>query len=118
MSRTLSMAEARNKLTQLPDEFAQDAETVRGDGDTSWPPGAGNYALTNFTILIVETLEVMSDPELVSRIATEYSRSRPRRNYSMGNSEKASHDVTWNIEITPQALAMLESIKDCACGAF
>ena len=30
----------------------------------------------------------------------------------MGNSEKASHDVTWNIAVTPQALAMLESITD------
>ena len=30
----------------------------------------------------------------------------------MGNSEKTSHDVTWKLEVTPQALAMLQSIKD------
>lgn len=30
----------------------------------------------------------------------------------MGKSKKASHDVKWSIQITAQALAMLESIKD------
>lgn len=30
----------------------------------------------------------------------------------MGNSEEASHDVTWNIAIAPQALSMLQNITD------
>lgn len=30
----------------------------------------------------------------------------------MGNGEDTSHSVTWNIEITPHALEMLQRIKD------
>ncbi|HEY0076615.1 MAG TPA: type II toxin-antitoxin system Phd/YefM family antitoxin [Abditibacteriaceae bacterium] len=67
MARTLSMAEARNKLTQLPDEFAQDAET---GAVTVTRHGRPVLAIMPYELYdsIVETLEVMSDPELVSAL--------------------------------------------------
>ena len=67
MARTLSMAEARNKLTQLPDEFAQDSEN---GAVTVTRHGRPVLAIMPFELYdsIVETLEVMSDPELVTAL--------------------------------------------------
>ncbi len=67
MTRTLSMAEARNKLTQLPDEFAQDAEA---GAVTVTRHGRAVLAIMPFELYdsIVETLDVMSDPELVNAL--------------------------------------------------
>ena len=64
MSRTLSMAEARNKLTQLPDEFEQDTSN---SAVTVTRHGRPVLAIMPYELYdsIVETLEVMSDPELV-----------------------------------------------------
>lgn len=67
MARTLSMAEARNKLTQLPDEFAQDSEDR---AVTVTRHGRPVLAIMPYELYdsIVETLEVMSDPELVAAL--------------------------------------------------
>ena len=67
MSRTLSMAEARNKLTQLPDEFAHDAEA---GAVTVTRHGRPVLAIMPFELYdsLVEALDVMSDPELVKAL--------------------------------------------------
>lgn len=67
MPRTMSMVEARNKLTSLPEDFAQDPEmeavavTRRGQPVLAVLPWELYEA-------IIETLEVMGDPELMAAL--------------------------------------------------
>ena len=67
MERTLSMAEARKKLAQLPEEFARDPEegTV-----TITRHGKPVLAVMPYELFdsIMETLEIMSDPELMAAL--------------------------------------------------
>ncbi|MGH8058439.1 MAG: type II toxin-antitoxin system Phd/YefM family antitoxin [Candidatus Entotheonellia bacterium] len=67
MPRTMSMVEARNKLTSLPEAFAHDPEleavavTRRGQPVLAVMPWELYEA-------IIETLEVMGDPELMAAL--------------------------------------------------
>ena len=64
MERTISIAEARNKLTQLPEEFA---ENVQDGAVTVTRHGKPVLAIMPYDLFdsIKETLEIMGDPELM-----------------------------------------------------
>lgn len=69
MERTLSIAEAREQLTRLADQFEQDQEQHA----KTEPITVTRYGKPILTIMphdlyeaIIETLEVMSDPELMA----------------------------------------------------
>ena len=67
MNHTLSIAEARNRLTQLPDEFAKNTDDK---AVTVTRHGRPVLAIMPYELYdsIVETLEIMSDPELMSAL--------------------------------------------------
>lgn len=64
MERTLSIAEARNKLMQLPDEFAEDVEAGAVAVTRHGKPVLAIMPYDLFEA-IKETLEIMGDPELM-----------------------------------------------------
>ena len=63
MERTISIAEARNKLTQLPEEFA---ENIADGAVTVTRHGKPVLAIMPYDLFdsIKETLEVLGDPAL------------------------------------------------------
>jgi len=64
MQKVLSIVEARNRLTQLPEEL----EHEKGNAVTITRRGKPVLAVMPYDLYdsIVETLEVMSDPELMA----------------------------------------------------
>ena len=65
MAKSLSMVEARKRLTSLPEEFAQGAEI---DAVAVTRRGKPVLAVMPWELYesIVETLEIMADQELIS----------------------------------------------------
>jgi prevent-host-death family protein len=64
MQKVLSIVEARNRLTQLPEELEQE----KGNAVTITRRGKPVLAVMPYDLYdsIIETLEVMSDPELLT----------------------------------------------------
>lgn len=67
MSSTISIAEARNRLTQLPEELARSPE---GGAVTVTRRGQPVLAVVSWELYesIMETLDIMSDPELMAAL--------------------------------------------------
>ena len=66
MNKELTIVEARNRLTQLPDELNE------GQGTTITVTRRGRpvMAMMSYDLFdaIIETLEIMSDPELMAEL--------------------------------------------------
>lgn len=65
MGRSLSMTDARNQLTRLPDELAQSHETL-----TITRHGKPVLAVLPWELFeaLLETLEVLGDPEMMAAL--------------------------------------------------
>lgn len=65
MGRSLSMTDARDQLTRLPDELAQSHETL-----TITRHGKPVLAVLPWELYeaLLETLEVMGDPEMIAAL--------------------------------------------------
>lgn len=65
MNKELTIVEARNRLTQLPDELNKGQDTI-----TVTRRGRPVMAMMSYDLFdsIIETLEIMSNPELMAEL--------------------------------------------------
>jgi antitoxin YefM len=84
MATTLSISEAREQLTRLPDELAQSRETV-----TVTRHNQPVLAILPWELYeaILETLEVMSDPEAMAALRQSIQDIAVGRTISLENLE-------------------------------
>jgi antitoxin YefM len=81
MTETLSIMEARAKLTTLPEEFERNPET---GAVTVTRRGKPVLAVMPWDLddSIIETLEVLSDPKLMKALRKSLREARKGRTYS------------------------------------
>jgi antitoxin YefM len=87
MAQTLSMMEARGKLTGLPEEFERNPET---GAITVTRRGKPVLAVMPWELYdsITETLEILSDEKLMKTLRKSLREARKGRTYSMAEVKK------------------------------
>ena len=87
MPETLSMMEARAKLTGLPERFERKPET---GAVTVTRRGKPVLAVMPWELYdsITETLEILSDPKLIKALRRSLQEARKGRTYSMAEVKK------------------------------
>ena len=87
MTETLSMMEARAKLTGLPERFERNPET---GAVTVTRRGKPVLAVMPWELYdsITETLEILSDPQLMKALRRSLREARKGRTYSMAEVRK------------------------------
>jgi antitoxin YefM len=87
MTETLSMMEARAKLTGLPEEFERNPET---GAITVTRRGKPVLAVMPWELYdsITETLEILSDEKLMKTLRKSLQEARKGRTYSMADVRK------------------------------
>jgi prevent-host-death family protein len=87
MAETLSMMEARGKLTGLPEEFERHPET---GAITVTRRGKPVLAVMPWELYdsITETLEILSDEKLMKTLRKSLREARKGRTYSMAEVKK------------------------------
>jgi len=82
MTETLSIMEARAKLTALPEEFERNPET---GAVTVTRRGKPVLAVMPWELYdsLMETLEILSDEKLLKRLRKSLQEARKGRTYSM-----------------------------------
>ena len=88
MTKSLSMMEARARLTALPEEFDRNGET---GAITVTRRGRPVLAVMRWDLYdsIVETLEILGDPELMRQLRKGIQDAKKRRTYTISELRKA-----------------------------
>ena len=88
MTETLSMMEARGKLTGLPEEFERNPETGAITVTRRGKPVLAVMPWEVFIDSITETLEILGDEKLMKTLRKSLREARKGRTYSMAEVKK------------------------------